>query len=155
MVACHGLRASKDSDKYRYKLKWMERLTAHVRDLLKTEDAFVLGGDYNVCPTDDDVYDPKAFADDALCRTESRARFRALVYLGLTDAFHALNPAPHQYSYWDYQRGAWQKDDGLRIDHLLLSPQAADRLKASGIDKKPRGKEKASDHTPVWCELEA
>jgi len=147
--------SGKDSDKYRYKLKWMERLTAHVRDLLKTEDAFVLGGDYNVCPTDDDVYDPKAFADDALCRTESRARFRALVYLGLTDAFHALNPAPHQYSYWDYQRGAWQKDDGLRIDHLLLSPQAADRLKASGIDKKPRGKEKASDHTPVWCELEA
>ena len=147
--------SGKDSDKYRYKLKWMERLTIHVRQLLKTEDVFVLGGDYNVCPTDDDVYDPKAFADDALCRSESRARFRALVYLGLTDAIHALNPAPHQYSYWDYQRGAWQKDDGLRIDHLLLSPQAADRLKASGIDKKPRGKEKASDHTPVWCELEA
>ncbi len=147
--------AGKDSDKYRYKLNWMERLTAHVRDLLKTEDAFVLGGDYNVCPTDDDVYDPQAFDDDALCRPETRARFRTLVYLGLTDAVHALNPAPHQYTFWDYQRGAWQKDDGLRIDHLLLSPQAADRLKAAGIDKKPRGKEKASDHTPVWCELEA
>jgi exodeoxyribonuclease-3 len=146
--------AGKDSDKYRYKLKWMERLTAHVRELLKTEDAIVLGGDYNVCPTDDDVYDPKAFADDALCRPESRARFRAMVYLGLTDAVHALNPAPHQYTYWDYQRGAWQRDDGLCIDHLLLSPQAADRLRASGIDKKPRGKDKASDHTPVWCELD-
>ncbi len=145
----------KDSDKYRYKLKWMERLTAHVREMLKTEDAFVLGGDYNVCPTDDDVYDAQAFADDALCRPESRQRFRALLYLGLTDAVHALNPAPHQYSYWDYQRGAWQRDNGLRIDHLLLSPQAADRLRASGIDKKPRGKEKASDHTPVWCEIEA
>ncbi|OHC76606.1 MAG: exodeoxyribonuclease III [Rhodospirillales bacterium RIFCSPLOWO2_01_FULL_65_14] len=144
----------KDSDKFRYKLAWMERLSARVREMLKTEDIFVLGGDYNVCPTDDDVHDPKAFADDALCRPESRARFRALMYLGLTDAFHALNPAPHQYSYWDYQGGAWQKGDGLRIDHLLLSPQAADRLKGSGIDKKPRGKEKTSDHTPVWCELE-
>ncbi len=92
--------------------------------------------------------------DDALCRPESRARYRRLMHFGLTDAFHALNPAPHQYSYWNYQRGAWAKDDGLRIDHLLLSPQAADRLKASGIDKTPRGKEKASDHTPVWCEIE-
>ncbi|MFQ5765612.1 MAG: exodeoxyribonuclease III [Rhodospirillales bacterium] len=144
----------KDSEKFRYKLKWMERLVGHARALLATEDAIVLGGDYNVCPTDDDVYDPKAFADDALCRPESRAHFRTLVYLGLTDAFRALSEAPHQYSYWNYQRGAWQKDDGLRIDHLLLSPQAADRLMASGIDKTPRGKEKASDHTPVWCELE-
>ena len=142
-----------DSEKYRYKLGWMERLVAHAETLLQTEDAFVLGGDYNICPTDDDVYDPKGFADDALCRPESRARFRTIMHLGLTDAFHALHPAPHEYSYWNYQRGAWPKNDGLRIDHLLLSPQAADHLGAAGIDKTPRGKEKPSDHTPVWCEL--
>ena len=139
--------------KFDYKLAWMERLTAHARRLLETEDAIVLGGDYNICPTDDDVYNPAGFADDALCRPESRGRFRRLMYLGLTDAFRAFNTAPHLYSYWDYQRGAWPKDEGLRIDHLLLSPQAADRLKDCGVDKTPRGKEKPSDHTPVWCEL--
>ncbi len=146
--------SGRDSDKYLYKLKWMERLFRHARALLKSEDAFVLGGDYNICPTDADVYDPSGFADDALCRPESRARFRQLMFLGLTDAFRAFNTGPHLYSYWDYQRGAWTKDNGLLIDHLLLSPQAADRLKASGIDKTPRAKEKPSDHTPVWCELD-
>ena len=144
----------KNSDKYLYKLKWMERLISHTEVLLKTEDNFVLGGDYNICPTDTDLYDPAGFTDDALCRPESRARFRQLMYLGLTDAFRAFNTAPHLYSYWDYRRGAWAKDNGLLIDHLLLSPGAADRLKASGIDKTPRRMEKASDHTPVWCELE-
>ena len=143
----------KDSDKYRYKLKWMERLRAHAGELLAMEDAFVLGGDYNICPTDGDVYDAAAFADDALCRQESRKRFRAIQHLGLTDAFRTFDGAPGRYSYWDYKAGAWQKDNGLLIDHLLLSPQAADRLKAAGIDRTPRGKEKASDHTPVWCEL--
>ena len=137
-----------DSEKYRYKLAWLERLYRHVNGLLVTEDATVLGGDYNVCPTDDDVYDPLAFRDDALCRPESRAGFRKIVYLGLTDAFRALHGDPQSYSFWDYQRGAWAKDHGLRIDHLLLSPQAADRLAASGIDRGPRGKPKASDHTP-------
>jgi exodeoxyribonuclease-3 len=143
-----------DSEKFAYKLDWMERLRAHAAGLLKLEEAFVLGGDYNVAPTDDDVYDPDAWRDDALCRPESRARFRAILNLGLTDAFTALNAEPHAYTYWDYQGGAWAKDLGLRIDHLLLSPQAADRLTASGIDKGPRAKPKASDHTPVWCELE-
>ena len=143
-----------NSEKYLYKLGWMERLIAHAQGLLKTGDAFVLGGDYNICPTDDDVHDPAGFADDALCRPESRARFRRLMHLGLTDAFRAFNAQPHLYSYWDYQRGAWAKDNGLLIDHLLLSPEAADRLTASGIDKTPRGKDKASDHTPVWCDLE-
>lgn len=143
-----------DHEKFLYKLGWMDRLTAHARELLKTEDAFVLGGDYNLCPTDGDCYDPVAFSDDALCRPESRARYRMLMNLGLTDAFHVLHPAPHQYSYWDYQGGAWNRDNGVRIDHLLLSPQAADRLTAAGIDKGPRGnKEKPSDHTPVWCTL--
>jgi exodeoxyribonuclease III len=142
-----------DSEKYRYKLAWMERLRAHAETLLTTEDAFVLGGDYNICPNDGDVHNPEGFADDALCRPESRQRYRAIVNLGLTDAFRVFERAPNTYSYWDYQAGAWQKDNGLLIDHLLLSPQAADRLTASGIDRTPRGKEKPSDHTPVWCEL--
>jgi exodeoxyribonuclease III len=142
-----------ESEKFAYKLAWMARLRDHTRHLLAFEEALVLGGDYNVCPTDDDVYDPAGFADDALCRPDSRRAYRALVNLGLTDAFRALHPGPGEYSYWDYKGGAWQKDFGLRIDHLLLSPQAADRLVAAGIDKKPRGAERASDHTPVWCEL--
>jgi len=142
-----------NSDKYRYKLRWMERLIAHTEKLLKTDEAFVLGGDYNVCPTDGDVYDPRAFAGDALCRPETRVRFRALVNLGLTNAFRVFHKQPNVYSYWDYQRGAWPKDNGLLIDYLLLSPEAADRLSDADIDKKPRGQEKASDHTPVWCTL--
>lgn len=141
------------TDKFKYKLAWMERLHTHARTLLQTEQAVVLAGDYNVCPTDDDVFNPRAFADDALCQPESRAAFRKLLYLGLTDAILAVNPAPHQYTYWDYQANAWPQDHGLRIDHLLLSPQAADRLDHAGIDKTPRAKLKASDHTPVWCEL--
>jgi len=142
-----------NSEKYLYKLRWMERLYDHVESLLKTEETFVLGGDYNICPTDGDVYDPAGFADDALCRPESRNRFRAIVNLGLTNAFRVFDTQPNRYSYWDYQRGAWAKDNGLLIDHLLLSPQAADSLTGAGVDRTPRGKEKASDHTPVWCEL--
>ncbi|MDA0998366.1 MAG: exodeoxyribonuclease III [Proteobacteria bacterium] len=143
-----------DSEKYLYKLRWMDRLAERARQLLKTRLPFVLGGDYNICPTDDDVYDAAAFADDALCRPESRRRFRILLNLGLTEAFRALDTTPHAYSYWDYQKGAWQKDNGLRIDHLLLSPEAADKLSQVGIDKTPRGKDKASDHTPVWIKLD-
>ena len=142
-----------DHPKFTYKLAWMDRLHEHTKALLATEDTFVLGGDYNIIPTDDDVYDPIAFADDALCRPESLGRFRAIRNLGLTDAYRAFNTEPHRYSYWDYQAGAWAKDNGVLIDHLLLSPQAADRLIASGIDKSPRGRERPSDHTPVWCKL--
>jgi exodeoxyribonuclease-3 len=143
-----------DSPKYPYKLGFMKRLVAHTRTLLEREETFVLGGDYNVCPTDADVYDPVGWANDALCRPESRAAFRTLLNLGLTEAFRALHPtAPAAWTFWDYQAGAWQRDRGLRIDHLLLSPQAADRLQACEIDREPRGREKASDHTPVWCEL--
>ncbi len=141
-------------EKYDYKLRWMRRLIDHGRALLQTDMPVVLGGDYNVCPTDADVYDPKNWQDDALCRPESRARFRELLYLGYTEAFRALHPdAKEAYSFWDYQAGAWDRGNGLRIDHLLLSPQAADRLKACDIDKGPRGKDKPSDHTPVWCEI--
>ncbi|MGB8274473.1 MAG: exodeoxyribonuclease III [Alphaproteobacteria bacterium] len=144
-----------DSEKFPYKLAWLDRLRARAKKLLADEDAAVLGGDYNVAPTDDDVYDPKLWGNDALCRPETRAKFRSILHLGFTDGFRALNTEPHAYTYWDYQGGAWQKDHGLRIDHLLLSPQAADRLVASGIDSKIRGREKASDHVPVWCELKS
>jgi len=141
------------TEKFAYKLAWMERLHAHMKRGLADGEMRVYGGDYNCIPTDDDVYSPRAFADDALTQPETRTRFRALLHLGLTDAFRAFNTLPHQYSYWDYQAGAWQKDHGLLIDFLLLSATAADALTNAGIDKGPRGKEKASDHTPVWCEL--
>nr|WP_241004004.1 exodeoxyribonuclease III [Magnetospirillum aberrantis] len=140
-------------EKFDYKLRWMRRLIDHARTLLATQTPFVLGGDYNVCPTDADVYDPVNWQNDALCRPESRALFRELCHLGLTEAFRALHPEPGRYTFWDYQGGAWQRGQGLRIDHLLLSPQAADRLVACDIDKEPRSREKASDHTPIWVEL--
>ena len=143
------------SDKFAYKLAWLERLYRHARTQLASDDAIVLGGDYNVAPTDEDVYDPYGWRHDALCRPESRAGFRKLCHLGLTDAVRALDPTGPRYTWWDYRAGAWSGDQGLRIDHLLLSPQAADRLVAAGIDRTPRGWERASDHAPVWCELAA
>lgn len=140
--------------KYDYKLAWMDRLRAHARALLKLEEPTVLGGDYNIIPGDEDVYAPDNWREDALFRLPSREKFRALLHLGLTDAFRALNPdKAHCYTFWDYQAGCWQRDNGLRIDHFLLSPQAADLLADCDIDKGPRGQEKASDHTPIWCEL--
>jgi len=142
------------TEKFPYKLAWMERLRARAAALLAANEITVLGGDYNVCPTDDDVYDPAGWADDALCRPESRAAFRSLLHLGYTDAFRARHPEPGRYTFWDYQAGAWQRDNGLRIDHLLLSPLAADRLVDCDVDKEPRGREKASDHTPIWCTLD-
>lgn len=140
--------------KFDYKLGWMDRLIARAKQMLADDETFVLAGDYNVCPTDDDVYNPQGWQDDALCRPESRNRYRQLLNLGLTDGIRAFHPQPHFYTYWDYTGGAWQKDNGLRIDHLLLSPTAADRLLASGVDKAPRGGERPSDHTPAWVELE-
>jgi exodeoxyribonuclease-3 len=141
------------TEKFTYKLAWMRRLEARARALLDQEVPFVLAGDFNVVPTDDDVYDPVAWQDDALCRPETRTQFRTLLHQGLVDAFRVFDAAPHRYSFWDYQAGRWYRDEGLRIDHLLLSPQAADRLTAAAIDKGPRAKDKASDHTPVWCEV--
>lgn len=144
-----------DTGKFLYKLGWLQRLRARVEVLLASEDAFVLGGDYNIVPDDRDVYDPAAWRADALCRPESRAALRRLVHLGLTDAIRALAPdAAGPYTWWDYRAGAWAADQGLRIDHLLLSPQAADCLRAAGVDRSPRGWERPSDHTPVWCRLQ-
>jgi exodeoxyribonuclease-3 len=142
-----------DSEKFPYKLAWMERLKARVKELLSYEEPFVIAGDYNVIPTPEDVYDPAAWISDALFRPETRAQYQKLVNLGLTDAFRACHDEPHQFTFWDYQAGAWQKNHGIRIDHLLLSPQAADRLVSCDIDAEPRGWEKPSDHVPVVMEL--
>lgn len=143
-----------DPNKYQYKLKWMDRLKAHAETLMLDEMPFVLAGDYNVIPTDDDVHDPKAWEGDALFRPETHQKFRALLNLGLTDAFRACHKQPHKYTFWDYQAGAWQKDNGIRIDHLLLSPGATDRLTGAGIDKYVRGLDKPSDHVPAWVDID-
>ena len=139
--------------KYDYKLGWMDRLITHTKDLLVHEESFVLAGDFNVIPTADDVHYAKAWEKDALFLPQSRAKLNTLVNLGLTDAFRVRVKQPHRYTFWDYQRGAWQKDHGIRIDHLLLSPQATDRLGASEIDAQERAKDKPSDHVPIWCEI--
>jgi exodeoxyribonuclease-3 len=143
-----------DSDKYRYKLHWMDRLLHYAESRLRLEEPLVLAGDYNVIPAPADVYDPAAWAGDALFLPPTRARFGALRNLGLTEAVRATTDADKVYTFWDYQAGAWQKNTGIRIDHLLLSPQAADRLIAAGIDKHVRGWEKPSDHVPAWIDLE-
>ncbi len=143
-----------DTEKYPYKLRWMDRLRRHAAALLETGQAFVLGGDFNVIPAEADVYDPAGWAGDALFKPETRARFRALLHLGLTEAWRALHPAAvGAYTFWDYQGRAWPADHGLRIDHFLLSPEAADRLEACEIDKAPRAEPKASDHVPVVLTL--
>ena len=139
--------------KFDYKLSWMNRLRARAGEILASEMPVVLGGDFNVIPQDIDCYDPPGWEGDALTRPESRAAFYSLCHDGYTDALRACHPAEVLYSYWDYQAGAWQKDNGVRIDHLLLSPEAADRITGAGVDKGPRGEEKPSDHTPVWVEL--
>ena len=142
------------TEKFSYKLAWMRRLEAHARDLLAGEMPLVLAGDFNVIPEPADAKRPAAWTQDALFQPESRAALRALHNLGLTEAVRACHPEPGIYTFWDYQAGAWPKDDGIRIDHLLLSPQAADRLTAAGVDKFTRGWEKPSDHAPAWIELD-
>ena len=141
------------SDKYPYKLAFMERLRRHAKALLRLEEPLVLAGDYNVIPEPIDASDPAAWVTDALFVPQTRAAFRGLLALGLTEAFRACDPAPGRYSFWDYQAGAFQKNNGIRIDHLLLSPQAADALVGCRIDKQTRGWDKPSDHVPVVAEL--
>ena len=142
------------TDKYTYKINWMKRLLEYSRKRLKDEQPLVLAGDFNVIPAPEDVYNPAAWTGDALFLPQTRENFRAPLNLGLTDAVRAVSDQPGQYTFWDYQAGAWAKNNGLRIDHLLLSPQAADRLTGAGIDRHVRGWEKASDHVPVWIDLD-
>jgi exodeoxyribonuclease-3 len=143
------------TDKFAYKLAWLERLRVHALELLAEEKPVVLAGDWNVIPSDDDVFSPRAMAHDALMQPESRAAFRRLVHQGWTDAIRARHPDGAVWTFWDYTSGCWQRDAGFRIDHLLLSPQAADRLLDAGVDKEHRGREKASDHAPTWVRLES
>ncbi len=139
--------------KFDYKLAWMARLRMRLAELLASEQPCVVVGDFNVIPEDKDVWSPKAMADDALMHPESRDAYARLLGDGWTDAIDTLNPRGGVWTYWDFQAGAWPRDHGFRIDHLLLSPQAADRMLAAGVDKEYRGREKSSDHTPVWVEL--
>lgn len=139
--------------KFDYKLKWMERLNDRARALLAEERPVVLAGDFNVIPNDDDVFSVRSMAEDALMQPESRERYRALLAQGWTDSLRTRFPGGGIWTFWDYQAGAWQRDAGFRIDHLLLSPQAADRFGGAGVDKAYRGREKASDHAPTWVQL--
>ena len=139
--------------KYDYKLAWMARMEARVRALLSTEEPFLCAGDYNIIPQAQDAARPEAWTEDALFLPASRAAFRRMLHLGLTEAFRARVQGGGHYSFWDYQAGAWERNNGIRIDHLLLSPQAADRLLDVGIDKATRAGDKPSDHVPVWAML--
>jgi exodeoxyribonuclease-3 len=141
-------------EKYAYKLKWMDRLIAFSHERLTREEPFVLAGDYNVIPTPADARRPEAWVNDALFLRPTRERFRALTNLGLTDAIRAVSDASDLYTFWDYQAGAFQKNNGIRIDHLMLSPQATDRLTDAGIDRHVRGWDKPSDHVPVYVDLD-
>jgi exodeoxyribonuclease III len=141
------------SEKYPYKLSFMERLIAHAKHLLALEEVFVLAGDYNVIPEPRDCFDPAAWAGDALFLPQTRARYRSLLNLGLTDSLRATSDDSGLYTFWDYQAGAWQRNKGIRIDHILLSPRAADRLSEVAIDKERRGEDKPSDHVPVRINL--
>jgi len=141
--------------KYDYKLRWMERLKERAEALMALEEPFLMAGDYNIIPQPEDAARPAVWAKDALFLPDSRAAFRRLVNLGFTEAFRARHQGAGHYSFWDYQAGAWDKNDGIRIDHFLLSPPCADLLKDAWIESDVRGHEKPSDHVPVWVELDA
>ena len=143
-----------DSDKFAYKLAWLERLAAWTAKSLADEVPLAVTGDYNIIPEPMDARNPDAWRDDALFRPESRAAWRRLCALGLSDAVRAVTDTPDSYTFWDFQGGAWQKNNGIRIDHFLLSAEAADRLRAAGIDRHVRSWERPSDHVPVWIELD-
>ena len=141
------------SDKFAYKLAWLERLTDWTRAELEREEPLVIAGDYNIIPAPIDAKYPDSWVTDALYTPEARAAFRRYSALGLTDALRAVNDGGGIYTFWDYQAGAWQRNNGIRIDHIMLSPEAADRLRQAGIDRHVRTWEKPSDHVPVWVEM--
>ncbi len=140
--------------KYDYKLAWMDRLRARAQTLLAEETPFLMAGDYNIIPQDEDAASPDSWREDALFLPQSREKWRTLLNLGLTEAFRACTQGPGHYSFWDYQAGAWNRNNGIRIDHFLLCPYTADRLRDCQIDREIRGYEKPSDHVPVWVELD-
>lgn len=146
---------SPDSEKFAYKMRFFGHLRAHAARLLDYEEPLVIGGDYNVAPENEDVHEPQKWFGQVCFHPREREHIRALQYGGFYDAFRLANPETRCFSWWDYRQQAFERDDGLRIDHLLLSPQAADRLKESDIDTAPRSWEKPSDHAPVWCRLAA
>lgn len=163
-IDCNGLRLINiylpngnpvPGDKYAYKLKWMGHLKEHLQALHGAGIPFAIGGDFNVIPQDQDCYDPKAWVDDALFLPETRAAFRRLVNIGLTEAYRALHPHETVYTFWDYKAGRWHNNQGIRIDHFLLSPAVADKLEACEVHKDPRGWDKPSDHTPIMITLAA
>ena len=139
--------------KFEYKLAWMDRLRARAAQLLTEEMPFLMAGDYNIIPQSEDAASPDSWREDALFRLEARAAWRRLLNLGLTDAFRARTHGPGHYSFWDYQAGAWNRNNGIRIDHFLLSPACADLLRDCQIDRDVRGGDKPSDHVPVWVDL--
>ncbi len=141
--------------KYDYKLAWMKRMKARAEALMEAEEPALMAGDYNIIPQDEDAARPEVWQSDALARPESRAAYREILNLGFTEAFRARNQAPEQYSFWDYQAGAWNRNDGIRIDHVLMTPACADLMTDVGIEAAVRGEEKPSDHVPVWVELDA
>ena len=141
--------------KYDYKLAWMDRLKARAQALLADEMPSLMAGDYNIIPQAEDAKRPEAWQDDALHRLDSRNAFRRIQNLGFTEAFRAVTHGPGHYSFWDYQAGSWERDDGIRIDHFLLTPQCADLLESCWIESDVRGREKPSDHVPVWVTLKA
>lgn len=143
------------TEKFPYKIRWMDRLITHARDRLLLEEPLVLAGDYNIIPEPEDCFSPKAWEGDALYQPESRQAYRRLKGLGLTEAIRSVTDAPKTYTFWDYQAGAWQKNNGIRIDHILLSPEATDIFIRAEIEKSVRSWEKPSDHVPVTVELAA
>ena len=141
--------------KYDYKLRWMDRLRDRAKELLLSEEPALMAGDYNIIPQAEDAARPDAWRDDALFRLDSRNAFRRIQNLGFTEAFRARDAGSGHYSFWDYQAGAWEKNDGIRIDHFLLTPQCADLLNDCWIESDMRGRDKPSDHVPVWVDLAA
>ncbi len=140
--------------KFDYKLAWMERMYARATGIIESEETTLMAGDYNIIPQPEDCHDPDLWWGDALYRPESLSAYRKILNLGFTEAFRALHPAPMNYTFWDFQAGAWNRNNGIRIDHFLLSPQAADRLTACEVDRHMRGRERPGDHVPIWVELD-
>ncbi len=142
-----------DTEKYDYKKKWLDDLIKQLKNLIKKNQNIILAGDFNIIPAAEDVYNPKSFEDDALFRLEIRKKLREMINLGLNDVYRHFNETKEGYTFWDYMRGAWQKNNGMRIDHFLVSNSLIDQIKSININKDPRGREKPSDHTPIEITL--